>query len=255
MSNPRPATAPAPRPAALLWTSLGLLAAFAAMAAAVVISPRSPFTQPLDDWWRSAVGVAPESSMYTWFLPMFFQHLGEGLGLVMLAGIVVGLALVGRWRSALFIIASTVVSGVLLIQVTKNLVDRPRPAFDETVGLYGPLFAVDHGSFPSGHAATAAVLAFGIAALIPPTRVTARRVWWVFAILLMIGMIWQRTLVNAHWFSDTIFGLVAGAAGTLLLWWVDWPMIQQDYARPIWFLHRRMRLSNPDAIDLKSTSA
>ena len=40
----------------------------------------------------------------------------------------------------------------LFSQGMKNLVDRPRPAADETLGLFGPLFTVDHGSFPSGHA-------------------------------------------------------------------------------------------------------
>ncbi|MNJ04708.1 hypothetical protein D3C73_1655920 [compost metagenome] len=50
-------------------------------------------------------------------------------------------------------------------------------------------------------------------------------------------MVWQRTLINAHWLSDTLFGLVAGVAGALLVWWAFWPLLQRDYGRPVWFCH------------------
>lgn len=228
----------APRPTAMLWWSLGLLAGFALMGLLVGRDPASPFTQPLDDWWRGLAGVSMESVLHTSVVPMFFQHLGEGPGaLVGMVLIPLGLVIVGRWRSALFFLTVTLVGPGLFSQGMKNLVDRPRPAADEALGLFGPLFRVDHGSFPSGHAVMTAALVFGVAALIPTSRRSLRRVWWIVAGLLMLGMMWQRTLINAHWLSDTFFGLVAGAAGALLMWWVFWPLLQLDHGRPVWFRH------------------
>ncbi|MGO7983606.1 phosphatase PAP2 family protein, partial [Rhizobium johnstonii] len=102
----------------------------------------------------------------------------------------------------------------------KNLVHRPRPAADIENGLFGPLFSVDHGSFPSGHSITVGFVIVGVAALITPGN---RLIWWCIAPLLAVGIVWQRTLINAHWLSDTLFGVIAGAAGTLIVWWAFWP--------------------------------
>ncbi|KRA24591.1 hypothetical protein ASD65_09350 [Microbacterium sp. Root61] len=226
------------RPQAMLWWSLGLLAAFALMGLFVGLNPSAPFTQPLDDWWRALVGASTEGSLHTTAVPMFFQFLGEAPGALLTVILIpVGLAIVGRWRSALFFLTTTLVGPGLFSQGMKNLVDRPRPATDEALGLFGPLFQVDHGSFPSGHAVSAGALVIGIAALIPSARRTARKVWWVIGALLMLGMLWQRTLINAHWLSDTIFGLVAGVSAALLMWWAFWPLLQRDYGRPVWFMH------------------
>lgn len=230
------------RPPTMLYFSFGLLAAFALMGMLVAINPAAPFTQPLDDWWRSIIGAAPDSTLYTSAVPMFFQHLGQAAGaLVTVIIIPVALAVIGRWRSALFFVSASLLGPGVFSQVMKNLVDRPRPAADEALGLYGPLVMVDHGSFPSGHAVSAGVIAFAVAALIPPARVLARRIWWVAGTLLMLGMALQRTLINAHWLSDAAFGLAAGASAALLMWWAFWPLLQRDYGRPVWFAHLGQR--------------
>lgn len=235
------------RPKALLWWALGLLAAFVAMGLVVGLNPDAPFTQGLDAWWRGIVGAAPDGGAHTWFAPMFFQYLGEAPGALAMLLLPVGLAVVGRWRSALFFLSASLLSMGLYSQGMKNLVHRPRPALDEALGLYGPLFQVDHGSFPSGHAVSAAALVFGIAALIPSARRAARQAWWIIGAVIMLGMMWQRTLINAHWLSDTFFGLVAGAAGALLMWWAFWPWLQRDHGRPVWFLHLGRRGASAEA--------
>lgn len=228
----------------MLWWALGLLAVFGVMGIAIGTNPASPFTQPLDDWWRAMNGVAPDSGAYTWLVPMFFQQLGELPGFVVTALLVPALlTVIGRWRSALFCVSIVLVGPGLLSQLMKNLIDRPRPAADEAAGLFGPLFSVDHGSFPSGHAIGAAALVVGIAALIPPTRALARGVWWVLGAFIMIGMAWQRTLVNAHWLSDTLTGLLVGTAAALLMWWAFWPWLHSDYGRPITFLHTKRKVT------------
>lgn len=74
--------------------------------------------------------------------------------------------------------------------------------------------------------------------LIPVSAVWARRIWLVVGALLAIGIVWQRTLINAHWFSDTVAGLIGGAAIALLLWWAFQPWLVRDHTRRVWFLRR-----------------
>ena len=230
------------RPRALLWTAVALLALFAAMAVAVGLDPATPFTQRLDDAWRALVGAAPGSGSYRWFLPMTFQYFGELPGVLLVVVVLTGvLALLGRWRSALFLLAVNAIGPGLISQAAKKLVDRPRPAPGLTGG-YGPLFPVDQGSFPSGHVCFAAALVVGVAALIPAVHRTTRVAWWAIGGLFTLGVAWQRTLVNAHWLSDTAFGLVGGAGAALLMWWVFWPWLRRDQSRPAWW----RRATDPD---------
>lgn len=223
---------PATRPRVLVWWAIGLTAFFVLMGVAVAVNPSAPFTQSLDDTWRRAVGASEGDGSYTWFLPMFLQHLGEAAGFIAIA-LVLPLALVicGRWRSAVFVVAAQLVGPGLYSQVMKNLVDRPRPAAGG--GLDGPLFRVDHGSFPSGHAISAGVLVVIVAALVSGASITVRRAWALVGALLLIGMIWQRTLINAHWFSDAVTGALAGVGVGLLMWWAFWPWLREDARRPL----------------------
>lgn len=225
------------RPRPLLWWALGLTGAFVLMGLVLLANPTSPFTQGLDDAWRSLVGAAPGDDIYQQPFAMFLQYLGEAPGaLVMVILIPLALVIVGRWRSALFFFAADMAGMGLYSQGMKNLVDRPRPAADEAAGLFGPLFHVDHGSYPSGHAAAAGVFAVAVLALIPVAQRRLRIVWMVVGAVIMLGMIWQRTLINAHWLSDAFFGVTAGAAAAMLMWWAFWPQLQRDHVRPVWFL-------------------
>jgi len=223
-----PARSPVPpRPIGMLWAAAAALAVFAAGGVAV------PVLGPVDDWWRSLVGSAPGDAAASGAVPMFFQYLGQAPGtLGLIVVLPLALAAFGRWRSGLFVASSGLFTVVFLSQGMKSLVDRPRPAADAALGLYGPLVGVDHGSYPSGHVVTAAFAAVAIAALFPPHRQSARTIWWVVAAFLIVGTVWQRTLVNAHWLSDAVFGALAGGGGALLMWWVFWPWLHQDYGRP-----------------------
>lgn len=215
------------RPLWMLLAGIGGLVLFAAFAASVYLDVEHPWTQALDDAWRRFNGTGPDAP--TWWLPMFFQYLGEGLGALVLIIIVpLVLVCVRRWRSALFFLSSNIAVSLVVSQLTKNLVHRPRPAEDLENGLFGPLFSVDHGSLPSGHSVTAGFVIVGVAALVPPAK---RWIWWIVAALLGIGMVWQRTLVNAHWLSDTLVGLLGGIAGTLIMWWAFHPLLRKDYGK------------------------
>lgn len=225
-----PVTPAARRPRAPLVTGLIGLALFAAFGVAVFQDVEAPFTQPLDDAWRRLIGASALEHV-SWVVPMFFQYLGElpGFALTILL-VPIWLFVIRRWRSALFWITAELVGNMVVSQLTKNLVDRPRPADDLVNNLFGPLFAVDHGSFPSGHAVSAGILIVAVAAVLPPAK---RRVWWIIGALVGVGMIWQRTLINAHWFSDAVFGVIGGASATLVIWWAFSTLLAKDYGKPL----------------------
>ncbi|MEF3402792.1 phosphatase PAP2 family protein [Agromyces sp. CCNWLW203] len=226
-----PAASAALRPRRLLVTGLIGLALFVAFGLTVAANPGSPFTQGIDGAWRALVGLQPGTGGETWALPMLFQYLGEIPGAVLtLLVIPIWLFVIRRWRSALFFLAAEFGGTLVVSQLVKNLVDRPRPAADLANGLAGPLFGVDHGSFPSGHAVSTGILLVAVAALFPPAK---RLAWWIIGALLVVGMIWQRTLINAHWLSDALFGVIGGASATLILWWAFAALLQKDYGKPL----------------------
>lgn len=211
------------RPRSLLIIGIVLLVLFAGFAALVAIEPTHPFTQGLDDVWRRFIGGKPGDE--NGLLQTFFQELGQiGGAVVFMLVLPIFLLVIRRWRSALFVL-SAFVGTALLSQLAKNMVNRPRPSEDLADGLFGPLVRVDHGSLPSGHAVTTGCVVIIVAALLP---VAARRIWWFFGVLLGIGIIWQRTLINAHWLSDTVAGLILGIGATLIIWWAFAPLLAAD---------------------------
>lgn len=214
------------RPRLLLIIGIVLLVVFGIFAALVAADPTHPFTQGLDDAWRRFIGGKPGDE--NGVLQTIFQELGQIGGAVVFALLLpIFLLLIRRWRSALFVL-SGFMGTALLSQLVKNLVNRPRPAEDLADGLYGPLVRVDHGSLPSGHAVTTGCVVIIVAALLP---IAARRIWWIFGALLAVGIIWQRTLINAHWLSDTVAGLILGIGATLIIWWAFAPLLEADRAR------------------------
>lgn len=228
------------RSSGLLWTGVVLLVVVLAQAVAVLVNPSNPWTQGFDDAVRQIVGVGPKSHAYSWLFPMFFQHLGQPPGMISLGlAFPLLLALIGRWRTALFVLSVLLAAPGLVSQLLKNLADRPRPAADTALGLYGPLFQVDHGSFPSGHATTAGALAVILIALVPPAARSVRFGAGAVGAVLILGMIWQRTLVNAHWVSDAIAGSLAGVGVGLVMWWAFEPWLRRDYRKRPWFLPPR----------------
>lgn len=223
-------TKKATRPRILLWIGLAGLAVFVIFAASVAANPTSPFTQGMDDAWRRLIGASSVDAAEGPF-PMFFQHFGQIPGAVLtLILIPAWLFIIRRWRSAVFFLTAEIVGNFGVSQLTKNLVDRPRPADDIAAGLFGPLFQVDHGSLPSGHSVSAGILLIAVAAILPASK---RFGWWIVGTFLVLGMIWQRTYINAHWFSDAIIGVVGGASATLVLWWAFSTLLQKDYGKPL----------------------
>jgi membrane-associated phospholipid phosphatase len=119
-----------------------------------------------------------------------------------LAGIILFLVLRRPW-SALFVGLASAISAII-VQLIKALYGRPRPV-DQIV-------LIDSGSFPSGHTANAATLAVVVALLFPKAIV------WFLGAVYVVLMLLSRTYLGVHWLSDTIGGLVLGAAVAIIVW-------------------------------------
>ncbi|WP_328296741.1 phosphatase PAP2 family protein [Streptomyces sp. NBC_00435] len=226
VSPPARPDAPAPLPAGvrrstgMLALGAGLLGSAAVLALVVRQDVTRPPFQDFDDRWLTWMGGPHEgfpsavAAGLNWF--------GGPLGSVVPLALLLLLVVRRRWVSAGFLFAAYMAGNMLVVQSLKHLVDRPRPA--------DPLVRVDHGSFPSGHAAGAALLVVLVGALLVPAA--RRRAWWAGGALFTLAMMWSRTWLHAHWLSDTAAGAVAGAGTGLLAWWLCAPALTREAERP-----------------------
>ncbi|MFC9294978.1 phosphatase PAP2 family protein [Streptomyces sp. NPDC057010] len=186
-----------------------LLLGAAALSGLVVRSDvADPPFQRMDDRWLAWMG-GPHDGPYA-VLAAALNWFGGPLGVVVPLALLVLLLVRGRRVSAAFLFFVYVGGNMAVVQGLKHLVDRPRPEH--------PLVRVDHGSFPSGHAATAALLVVLVGALLVPAA--RRRAWWPAGAVFTLAMMWSRTWLHAHWLSDTVAGAAAGAGAGLLAWWL-----------------------------------
>lgn len=180
---------------------IGAILLIVAVATGIAVESTDSELIDLDAWWNTYVatflpGIRPVS--------LFMNVAGAGVVgtyIVPLVGAAL-LALARRpWGAVFFLVAS--IAGALFVQLLKGLFGRVRP---EDI-----LVISDHGSFPSGHTANAAVIATVAVILFP-------RVW-----VAVVGLAWtllmafSRTQVHAHWLTDTLGALVLGVATTLLV--------------------------------------
>jgi undecaprenyl-diphosphatase len=140
---------------------------------------------------------------------------------LIVAAVVIHFFLLGRARTALFMLFA-VVSGQLLSSLLKADIDRPRP------DLVSHLVTETSLSFPSGHAMLSAItyLTLGtLAARFLPGRVTRIYVLALAVLVtLMVGV--SRIYLGVHWPSDVLAGWCAGFAWAML-WWLAARLLQR----------------------------
>jgi undecaprenyl-diphosphatase len=109
-----------------------------------------------------------------------------------------------RTRAVIGFLTLVVVGQLILMNLTKFVVDRPRPDIQQLTGFSGP-------SFPSGHATTAAATFAAVALLMGRGR--SRRVKTVLAAAaagIAAAVATSRVLLGVHWFTDVLAGLAMG---------------------------------------------
>lgn len=129
------------------------------------------------------------------------------------------------------------VAALVVVNLVKMTVGRPRPKFDDPWGFIGPLgvypipnvglrhawefwrgISSDLWSMPSSHTAYAVVMSVALAALYPRLR--------IFAIVMAVLVGLCRVLVHAHYPSDVIAGAALGSMMAM-------PAMRQGWGRRI----------------------
>ena len=140
-------------------------------------------------------------------------QLGASTTVLVLAS-AVGLFLSVRTRSPrpmAFLLATTV-GVVVLNNLVKAVVERPRPAISQIITPTG-------SSFPSGHSAAAAAAFAALAIVLARDRsLPVRRTVCIGAVTVAMVVAWSRVLLGVHWYSDVIAGLALGWGWCALCW-------------------------------------
>lgn len=161
---------------------------------------------------------------YPWLAEVMrdLSGLGSTVVLTLVTVATVGyLALVSQ-RTTAVLVATSVISGTVLVSVFKAAFGRIRPDL-----AYAELPASGL-SFPSGHASMSAIVFLTIAALLASshTRVSERTYILVTAGLMTFLVGLSRITLGVHYATDVIGGWAFGSA-----WAIVWLLLARDIAR------------------------
>ena len=140
--------------------------------------------------------------------------LGGVAVLALVIGIVAGfLILDGKRNMALFVCGS-VVSGLIVGTILKDIFQRPRPDLVPRVAYFSG------ASFPSAHSMMSAVTYLTLGALLARSheRKLLKAYFLLLAVLLTIAIGVTRVYLGVHWPTDVLAGWTAGAVWAVLCW-------------------------------------
>lgn len=192
-----------PPPLALLLTTALAWAVFGWLLAAVVHAGSLRCDAPLLSFWHRHATPALDG------LAVGLTIVGNtgpmvGTGLLVVAGLSAR-----RQGRAAWLFALSVGGSMLLTQVIKRVVARPRPALWASIR---PEYTL---SFPSGHAMDTAAIAAALCFVCWPHRARG----WVqtLAPLFALGVGWARVYLGVHYPSDVLAGWAAAVGWVLLV--------------------------------------
>jgi membrane-associated phospholipid phosphatase len=129
-----------------------------------------------------------------------------GTPVMVAVAVVVGIveALRSRTRAVLWFLLLVVGGAVVLMNLTKYIVDRPRPDIAQLTGFSG-------SSFPSGHSVFAAATFAAAAFLIGRGRSHAvKSVLAGCTVAIAVAVATTRVMLGVHWLTDVLAGLAMG---------------------------------------------
>lgn len=185
----------------MLTSGAALLAAAFLLGWAVALLPPGRMNG-LDQGWHDLM----VESRQPWMLSISsaLNIVGGGWSAsILIPLLLIGMLVVLRRPWAAAYTAMTLLVSFGIAQLLKAVFGRDRPE--------GMLVISDPGSFPSGHTTNAATIAVVLFVIFP------RRWVAVAGAVVTLAMALSRTILSAHWLTDTIGGVLAGAAAALLV--------------------------------------
>ena len=210
------------RPSWLL-PGLMLIVIAATIACGFVLTADGPanFDVPILLWFRDSndsAQIAGFPSMLQFWLSI--SWLGNAPPRLLVAGLsILGLLLLRRWHSALFV-TGILLSGITLSTLIKSWVGRPRPQ------VVAHLDQVSSMSFPSGHALNSTLFYLTVTLIIAPliTQRTARWIFYGLAISSSLTIGISRVALGVHWPSDVLASWVIAYC-----WLGIWVILAKHY--------------------------
>jgi undecaprenyl-diphosphatase len=188
--------------------------AFAALASEVKEGETRGFDRELLLAMRHPGDLSPRGGVVTEEVARDITALGSVsiLGLITVFAVVF-LALDGKRHMAYFT-AVSVVGGMIIGDVLKELFQRPRP------DIVPHLAYATNTSFPSGHSMMSAVTYLTLGAILARShdRKAVKAFFLLVAALLCFLVGVTRVYLGVHWPTDVLAGWTAGAVWALLCW-------------------------------------
>ena len=185
--------------------------------ALLVVSEWSPLMELDQDVSLWATDLAYDHDTYRGAMKTATWLLNSGPVLVYAIAIATALAVAGRRATALWLTA-VVSLGLVVNPLLKQLFDRDRPTVPQPVETFSGL------SFPSGHAAGAALICSALAVVFwSGLGGTGRICLVVVGIVVPILCGWTRITLGGHYLSDVVGGTLWAVA-----WVAAWqPLLQR----------------------------
>jgi len=182
-----------------------------------LVNPFSPVDHELAGWFHSHLNHV----LVTVFSGFTELGSGEWIGVVM--GLSILFLLWKRSWPAMATLVVAVPGGMLLNELLKLEVHRPRPFFADPFGTWSGY------SFASGHSIGATLLYGQLALFLAP--MLKNRHWRGLtiglAILLILLVGFSRIALGAHYLSDVLGGIVLGVFWLTLCFWLSRSVRQQ----------------------------
>ena len=167
------------------------------------------FDSSITDWM-----VAHRTSALT-TVARVLSTIGSQAVLIPVAGVLFAALLIRRRLVLAALLVTAWGGAILLYNLTKHFIHRPRPPADIWLTNVGKAT-----SFPSGHAtqslATFLALALVSAAWLPRARWPGK----VLALILAVGVGWSRVYLGVHWTTDVVAGWLIATAWVVAAVWL-----------------------------------